>query len=165
LVVLTLHMIFSNVKRRKKILVDSPKSIGKASVKVGKDTAKSIGKTWSNLKSKKPQLPGGVGHKTNSTPAITTPEKVPKQGGIIPITVNSIPSQGTSDIEFVYMETCRGYTIFDEGPSGESLAFKCVGGKDKKGNYKIWFYDVRYHTDSRKKESNQRNDYSYYSSA
>jgi hypothetical protein len=149
LVVLTLYIIFSNVKRRKKILVDSPKSIGKASVKVGKDTAKSIGKTWSNLKSKKPQLPGGVGYKTNSTPAITTPEKVPKKEVVIPLS-----NYDENIAEFVYTKSCGEWKL-DSEYNGNSVAFCAVGGWDEKSQrYKIWLYDPFEHQDIRKQKTN-----------
>lgn len=149
-----LLIILNNVALRKKIFVTHPKTVGKASVKVSKDVAKSVTNRWQKLNSKKPQLPGGISQAKNYTPATTSPAKIPKPGGIIPVTINTDPSYGFGNVEFKYLDGCNGYTLFETGPNNESLAFECVAGYDERTDkYTVWFYKVKYHRDSRKKNN------------
>lgn len=164
-VVTALLFIVTNTLLRKKVFDKKHvRTLKSASTKIGKDAWSTGKKVFKKSDSKKPQLPGGVGYKTNLAPVVT-PNKQPAKEVIIPLPAyNADPTYGFGNVEIKYFDGCNGYTLFETGPNGESLAFECVAGYDeKKDKYTIWFYKVKYHKDARKQK--QHNDYSYYSSA
>lgn len=150
-------IVFSAVWRKR--TSSSVKSASKTVSKVFGSGVKS-GKDWYlKRQNKKPvldnnQLPGGIGYGNKFQPVNILPQKIPKQGGSIPIPTTTVVEMVDCPYELVYMrETCGGYELGDEY-NGRSIAFKCVGGYDKKtGKLKIWIYDYHYHKDSRKEKS------------
>lgn len=151
LVALTLTIIILSASSRKKIAMNARK-ISKTSGKVSKNVMESMGNYFKKRDSKKNQLPGGIRQPSYSQPATTTPQKIPKTGGIIPISV----SKDNCPYELVYMPECDGWQLGDED-NGKSIAFRCVGGIDNKtGKLKIWIYSPHYHKDKRKEKSSYR---------
>lgn len=149
-------LVILSASGRKKIVTHS-RNIGKASAKVLKAGEKKVGGWLKKPESKQPQLPSNGKQVNNPTP-VFTPNKQPKQEVIIPLPAYNIdPTYGFGNVEIKYFEGCNGYTLFETGPNGESLAFECVAGYDERTDkYTIWFYKVKYHRDTRKKSKNNQ---------